>query len=409
MGKKTAVLAGIFLLGFLGWKIYDRMEQNQQAANVHRPPTRAVAVAVAPLERKDLQRRRVFTGTLKPSLFFDVAPRVGGRIIEMPASMGDAVHPGDLLVRLDDQDYRLEYDQLKAEVDVARARRDAQKTATAARKKEFDRAKTLAKKNMISDAQYDDAETAYKMAVENEKVAQAQLRQGESRLRLAEVRLQDCLLRVPQGEKMGIRTLYVGSSYVELGALVKANEPLLSLMDIHALKGQFYITEKDYALVHPDMEAFLQVDAYPGRSFPAQVERISFLVQEESRQALVELAVPNEELLLRPGMFMRAEVVLEEKLQALAAPLDALCEREGERGIFLVDSEGKRASFQKILPGIQDEGMAEILEPKELEGLVVTLGHHLLGAGGGDVLIPQTSSPPEDASSSEEKKSRETP
>lgn len=409
MGKKVAVLVGILLLGFFGWKIYDRMGQTRQVAQVQKPPSRAVAVVVAPLERVDLQRRRIFTGTLKPSLFFDVAPRVGGRIVEMPASMGDAVGPGDLLVRLDDQDYRLEYDQLKAEVDVARARRDAQKTATAARKKEFDRAKTLAKKNMISDAQYDEAETAYKMAVENEKVAQAQLRQGESRLRLAEVRLQDCLLRVPQGQKMQARTLYVGSSYVELGALVKANESLLSLMDIHTLKGQFYVTEKDYALMHPGMEALLQVDAYPGRSFPAQVERVSFLVQEESRQALVELAVPNEELLLRPGMFMRAEVVLEEKLQALAAPLNALCEREGEQGLFLVDSEGKRAFFHKILPGIQDKGMVEILEPESLEGLAVTLGHHLLGAGGGDVLIPKVPSPVGDASSSEEKKSRETP
>ena len=403
MGKKAAIFVGILFLGLFGWKIYYRIEQNRQAATFHKPSSRAVAVAVAPLERKDLQRRRIFTGTLKPSLFFDVAPRVGGRIIEMPLSMGDVVHPGDLLVRLDDQDYRLEYDQLKAEVDVARARRDAQKTATAARKKEFDRAKTLAKKKMISDAQYDEAETAYKMAVENEKVAQAQLRQEESRLRLAEVRLQDCLLRGPQGEKMGDRMLHVGSSYVELGALVKANEPLLSLMDIQTLKGQFYVTEGDYALMHSGMGASLRVDAYPERSFSARVERVSFLVQEESRQALVELAIPNEGLFLRPGMFMRAEVVLEEKSRALAVPLEALCEREGDRGVFLVDPEGKKAFFQKILPGIQDEGMVEILEPEELEGLVVILGHHLLGVQGGDVLIPEKSS-----SSREEEKSRET-
>jgi RND family efflux transporter MFP subunit len=408
MGKKVAILVGILLFGFLGWKIYDRIQHNQEAANIHRPPSRAVAVAVAPLERRDLQRRRVFTGTLKPSLYFDVAPRVGGRIIEMPVHMGDAVRPGDFLVRLDDQDYRLEYDQLKAEVDVARARRDAQKTATAARKKEFDRAKTLAKKNMISDAQYDDAETAYKTAVENEKVAQAQLRQGESRLRLAEVRLQDCLLRVPQGERIGDRVFYVGSSYVELGALVKANEPLLSLMDIRTLKGQFYVTEREYALIHSGITALLRVDAYPERSFPARVERVSFLVEEQSRQALVELSIPNEELLLRPGMFMKADVVLEEKSQALAAPLEALCEREGERGIFLVDAEGKKAFFQKILPGIQDKGMIEILKPQELEGLAVILGHHLLGAGGGDVLIPEASSPSQGSPAPEKKKSRET-
>ncbi len=403
MGKKVAILVAVLLFGLFGWRIYERLPQNDEGTNLQRPPVRAVAVAVAPLERRDLQRRRIFTGTLKPSLFFDVAPRVGGRVIEMPAYMGDAVHPGDLLVRLDDEDYRLEYDQIKAEVDVARARRDAQKTAVSARNREFERAKTLAKKNMISDAQYDEAETSYKTALEDEKVAQAQLRQGESRLRMAEVRLKDCVLRVPQGEKMENRTLHVGTSYVELGALVKANESLLSLMDIRTLKGQFYVTERDYALMHPDMSASIRVDAYPGRNFSARVERVSFLVEEESRQALVELSIPNEELLLRPGMFMRVEVVLEEKPQVLAAPLEALCEREGDRGVFLVNSEETKALFQKVVPGIQEGALVEILEPENLEGTVVVLGHHLLGVRGGDVIISERDVLSDEDSSKKEK------
>ena len=255
MGKKAVLLAGLVVMALFGWKFYDHTHKEGVDGALQKPPSRAVAVAVAPLERRDVRKRRVFTGTLKPSLLFDMAPRVGGRIIEMPAKMGDAVHPGDLLVRLDDEELRLEYDQIRAEVDVARANRDARKTEVAARKKEFDRAKVLSRKKMISDAQYDEAETAYKTAVEEEKIAQAQLRQEESRLRVAEVHLQDCVLRVPQGEKMKDRTLYVGSSYVELGALVKENEALLSLMDIGILKGEIYVTEKDYALVHPGMSA----------------------------------------------------------------------------------------------------------------------------------------------------------
>jgi len=409
MGKKTVLLLGLIMVGLFGWKLYDRMyEGGKENASVQ-PPSRAVAVAVAPLERRDIRKRQIFTGTLKPSLYFDMAPRVGGRIIEMPVHMGDAVHPGDLLVRLDDEELRLEYDQLRAAVDVARARRDARKTEAAARKKEFDRAKVLSKKKMISDAQYDEAETAYKTAVEEGKIAQAQLRQEEARLRVAEVHLQDCSLRVPQGEKMENRVLFVGSSYVELGALIKANEPLLSLMDIGVLKGEIYVTEKDYALVHPGMMASLTVDAHPERSFPARVERVSYLVEEESRQALVELSIPNEELLLRPGMFMRVEIVLEEKSQALTLPLEALCEREGDRGIFLVNAEGTRAEFQKVLPGIQEGERVEILSPQDIQGRAVILGHHLLGVRGGDVLVAEEGSLPKDVSPDIQEKSGTKP
>jgi len=173
MGKKTVLLLGLIIVGLFGWKLYDRMYEGGNESLSLQPPSRAVAVAVAPLERRDIRKRQVFTGTLKPSLYFDMAPRVGGRIIEMPVHMGDMAHPGDLLVRLDDEELRLEYDQLRAAVDVARARRDARKTEAAARKKEFDRAKVLSKKKMISDAQYDEAETAYKTAVEEGKIAQA--------------------------------------------------------------------------------------------------------------------------------------------------------------------------------------------------------------------------------------------
>jgi multidrug efflux pump subunit AcrA (membrane-fusion protein) len=151
------------------------------------------------------------------------------------------------------------------------------------------------------------------------------------------------------------------------------------------------------------MSASIRVDAYPGRNFPAQVERVSFLVEEESRQALVELSIPNEELLLRPGMFMRVEVVLEEKPQVLAAPLEALCEREGDRGVFLVNSEETKALFQKVVPGIQEGALVEILEPENLEGTVVVLGHHLLGVRGGDVIISERDVLSDEDSSKKEK------
>ncbi len=123
--------------------------------------------------------------------------------------------------------------------------------------------------------------------------------------------------------------------------------------------------------------------------FPATVVRIAPRLDEDSRQARVELAVSNPQRWLKPGMFVQAQVVLASVLAPVVVPQAALAQRDGQIGVFQVaagvdsadDDVGRAvAHFTPVTIGITEGEWVQILEP-ELEGWVVTLGQHLLREG----------------------------
>jgi multidrug efflux pump subunit AcrA (membrane-fusion protein) len=128
----------------------------------------------------------------------------------------------------------------------------------------------------------------------------------------------------------------------------------------------------------------LTTDAWPGETFPATVARISPQFEEASRQARIELTASNPEgdqgVKLKPGMFVRASVILAHVEDARVIPADALTRRANVTGVFRVNEEDKTAEWVPVTPGILHEGMVQIVEP-ELSGRVVTLGQQLLDTG----------------------------
>lgn len=101
----------------------------------------------------------------------------------------------------------------------------------------------------------------------------------------------------------------------------------------------------------------------------------------------MEIEVQNDSLLLKPGMFTRVYVVLDHKETAQVVPTRSVVSRSGETGVFVVDSTGTHARYYPVRTGIVSEEKTEILTPT-LNGLVVTLGHHLL-EDGSPVILPE--------------------
>jgi multidrug efflux pump subunit AcrA (membrane-fusion protein) len=124
--------------------------------------------------------------------------------------------------------------------------------------------------------------------------------------------------------------------------------------------------------------ATITTDAYPGRGFKSTIQRISKVLRESSRQARVELEVANDDLALRPGMFIRARVTFGRKDQAQAVPRNALIRFKGREGVFIVKDE--QAGFVPVQTGIVEGDWVEITNP-ELPGPVVIMGQHLLSDG----------------------------
>ena len=106
---------------------------------------------------------------------------------------------------------------------------------------------------------------------------------------------------------------------------------------------------------------------------------------------------------MKPGMFINAEIEYDRRENARIIPFSAIVTRGYSQGVFVADIENKKAYFKAIKTGIIEGEKAEVVEPADLSGYVVTLGQHLLQDGMGIILpelgIDTSSSQPDNKSS----------
>jgi membrane fusion protein (multidrug efflux system) len=103
--------------------------------------------------------------------------------------------------------------------------------------------------------------------------------------------------------------------------------------------------------------------------------------------------VPNPDLTLKPGMFVRARVEFARHENATLIPLPALVKRDNKDGVFIADTKNLKARFVPVNTGIINGEIVEIAEP-QISGLVITMGNHLL-EDGSDITLPKMEPPPD--------------
>lgn len=214
----------------------------------------------------------------------------------------------------------------------------------------------------------------------------AQLANRESALEATRLRLSYTRIRATWESGSPVR--YVGERFVDQGALLSVNTPILSIVELQPITAVIHVTDKDYFRLKVDQPATVTSGAFPDRSFAGHVVRIAPLLKETSRQARVEIEIDNPEKLLKPGMFINAQIEFARRENVTVVPFNAVTTRDGQAGVFLVDIENKRARFQPVQVGIVEGERVEILEPASISGYVVTLGHYLLETEGAVILPP---------------------
>ena len=335
-----------------------------------------VGVRVALVERRDLVEMRVFSGTLEAEKQYDAAAKVGGRILEIGVSLGECIRKGDLIARLDSEEYEQQLAQAQAELDVARASLAEARSILGAAERNYQRAAKLREQKVSSIADLEAAETERLTQQAGVNLAQAQIKQREAALRAAEVRLSYTTLRADwQGEDV---CRFVARKYVDEGANITANTPVVTLVDLSLLRAVINVAERDYAFLRIGQQANISVDSFLGKTFPGTVVRMAPIFNEASRQARVEISVPNPDSILKGGMFARVHIELGQALQTTAAPSASIIQRQGTQGVFVV--QDGTARFVEVRTGIEDGGWVQV-EGLEEGQQVVTLGHHLLSDG----------------------------
>jgi RND family efflux transporter MFP subunit len=385
MKKAVGILIGLGLIGFLGWQVYQRVPLSAKGPRRQRR-TVAVPVEVAPIQNATIRDVGTFTGSLFAKSYVIVAPKIAGRLEKLLVNIGDPIKRNQLIAVLDDEEYRQQVEQARAELEVAKAHLIESRSTLDLSKREFERAQALRQKKVASESELDAAQAQFKAQDAKYKVALAQVAQKEAALKATQVRLSYAKIRASWEDGNELRI--VGERFVDEGAMLKANDRIVSILDIHFLIGVIHVIERDYSEVWTGQEASLTTDAFPGRNFTGKVVRVAPLLKETSREARVEIEVPNRDRLLKPGMFIRAQIQFARHDNATVIPVTALVKRNGQQGVFIVDTENLKAHFTPITVGIVNGDLAEVVKPS-LSGSVVTLGHHLL-EDGSSITLPET-------------------
>jgi RND family efflux transporter MFP subunit len=377
MKKFFVLLALIAFMGLIGWQVYEKVTASANRP-MRRPRDIPVAVEIAQVQKITIRDVGLFTGTLKPRAQFIVAPKIAGRLEKLLVNIGDHIKRNHLIAVLEDDEYIQQVDQAQAQLVVAKATLEESRNTLSITRRELERAKVLRKKNIASESDLDAAQARYQVQNAKYKVAMAQIVQKEAALKAAKIRLS--YTRIKASWESGDNARVVGERFVDDGALLAPNTPIVSILDIGTLIAVTHVIERDFSKVSVGQEAVITTDAFPGEDFAGKIVRIAPLLNERSREGRIEIEVPNPRDRLKPGMFVRVQIEAAKHDNATVVPMTSLTERKGRRGIFLVDPGERKAQFIPVTVGIVNNEWAEILRPS-LSGSVVTLGQHLLRDG----------------------------
>ena len=304
----------------------------QQARPSFAVPVETAQVTVGPIER-----RLTAVGTLRSNELVVIRPEIAGRIEAFRFDEGEQVKQGQPLVVLDDSVWGAVVEQAQAALELSQAN--------------YDRALDLLQRKVGTTKARDEAFS--------------QMRVDQAELELAKARLDKNTIAAPFDGVVGLRKVSVGD-FVNVGA------DIVNLEQIDPLKADFRVAEAYLGAVSPGQRIELGVDAFSSELFAGQVYAIDPLVDEGGRSVLLRARLPNSDHQLRPGLFARVTLVLNERDGAIQVPEQALVPQGQDQFVFKV-TEGK-AAFIKVVTGIRREGMVEIVEGLGPDDEVVIAG-----------------------------------
>jgi membrane fusion protein, multidrug efflux system len=421
-----------------------------------KPQMKLVAVTVAPLERRTIERTVEAIGTLRGWEQVTVGTKRTGRVVKVDHDIGDRIQPGEPLVELDPVDAKLSVQQAESKylgelVKLGITRQQAEdfvklygiseqlligqvadeaiaKVPTVVQKRvardkaqhNLARQRALTQRNAGSPQELDDAENELRTAVANYNDAVQTARTviasaiaTKVSLSQAEQTLTDMTIRVPTpkrpppGLNRTSKLAYaLTKRQVSEGQMIKEGDAVAELVIEDPIRLWSQVPEQYEGEVHRGQRVRVYTRAHPGIAFLGTVARINPSVDSASRTFQVETLIPNERGLLRPGGFAKASIITDAEAKAAVVPVESIVHFAGVTKLFVIQN-GRARSINDIKTGSEGRGWVEVSSKQLPETAdVVTTGQTQL-ADGTPVLVRQPE-PPEPAKGESDQPAPET-
>lgn len=337
----VGVIALLFIRAYRAKKGYRAPPSIEKIQEEEGIPVKTISPVV-----RDLEEVLLVDGSVKPKKKAVITSRIDRIIKEITVEEGDPVRKDDLVVQL--------------EKEALESNLQASKTALEEAERDSKRARALFDSGAIARQDLDQSRV---------DLLRATALHAGSRERVRDTRLTSPL------------TGLVSRRYKEPGELSDKGEPILEIVDIENVEVHCPISETQIKDIHVGQPVRITLDAYPDRVWEETITTINPTASEISRLFTIKIAVENPELLLRPGMYARVEIIKDNRRDTLVLPQEAIVkDAQGQPGVFIVH-DGITAAFTAVTPGIRKLGMVEILSDLDRDCRVVVSGQNRLENG----------------------------
>ena len=325
-------------------------------------------------------------GKIQPETEVKISPDVSGEIVELNVKEGDFVQKGTLLFKIKPEIYISSRDRAAATLNSTKARLAQVEAQLIQAELAYNRSKKLFDENTISQADFEQAESQYKMALAEKQSAEYSVKSSEASLKEANENLVKTTVYSPMTGTISSLLVELGERVV--GANMMTGTEVLRVADLNRMEVMVEVNENDIIRVKLGDTAVVEVDAYLDRDFKGIVTEIAnsantlgttsdqvtnfkvrILILKESYEDLISDRNPSP---FRPGMSASVDIYTSSKSNVITVPIQAVTTRTDTLStdpaakdrirtlVFL--SDGTHALARDVKTGIQDNVNIEILE-----------------------------------------------
>lgn len=283
-----------------------------KAAKSMLPPPETVASAVATEDAWPDVLPAV--GSVAAEKGINVMAEIGGIVREIPVASGAEVAAGDLIVKLDTKAEEAQLQSAEAQVALAKV--------------SAERFRKLRADNTASQSELDQAE--------------ASLKQADAAAENLRAIIAKKNIRAPFAGRLGIRQVSEGQ-FLDMG------KPLISLVALTPLFVDFTLPQQELSRLKVGLKVRALADAYPGQTFEGELQAINPDLNATTRSVSIRAKFANAEKLLRPGMFVRVQVVMPEDKKVLAVPATAVMSSPSGDSVFVIQTDSKEGGTNLVV------------------------------------------------------------
>ncbi len=304
---------------------------------------KAIPITVSLAESGDLAIVKTYSGTLEGEKQAEIVASIHEAIVELPVSEGERVSAGQVIIMLDKNGSASNYNQAYALYLEA--------------KDNYQKMTKLLEQGAVSEQTYISARTGYEVAQANFKAAGRQVE-----------------LTSPISGILTELSVNVGE-YAPIGI------PIATVAQTDKIRLTLFVDSRGAGFIKKGQGAVITVESigYSGKKFGGFVTEVSGSADPQTRLFTVDIRIDNENGDLAPGMFARAEIVVNELKSILIVPREAVFSVEGVYKVYKL--EGDRAREQSIYIGESTSESIQIVSGLADGDTVVVIGRNLIEDG----------------------------